>query len=144
MFRLRITFFSVFFSGIVLVAFGLLFLSLTSKMNLDRIDREIQALGESQLVVLHPREHWKHFESSLRAIYGDKNIKKLIVQVVVAGGENPYISPNWPEQISVSSFPEFDSDMLPPPRPGPVPGWAHPGVVPKGWARPAMVVPSSA
>ena len=88
-------------------------------MNLDRIDREIQALGESQLVVLHPREHWEHFESSLRAIYGDKNIKKLIVQVKVAGGENPYISPNWPEQISVSSFPEFDSDMLPPPRPGP-------------------------
>ena len=72
MFRLRITILSVILSGVVLVSIGFLFLSLASKMNLDRIDREIQALGESQLVVLHPREHWAHFESSLRSIYGKK------------------------------------------------------------------------
>lgn len=116
MFRLRITLLSIFFSGIILVAFGIFFLVLTSKINLDRIDREIQTLGESQLVVLHPREHWEHFESSLQAIYGEENLKKLMVKVL-AKGETPYISSNWPEQISVSSFPEFDAAMLSPPGP---------------------------
>jgi two-component system, OmpR family, heavy metal sensor histidine kinase CusS len=115
----RITLFSVFFSGIVLVAFGLFFQRLTARMNLDRIDREIQTLGESQLVVLHPREHWQQLDQSLQAIYGEQNINKLMVQVVAGGGNIPYVSPNWPEEISLSSFPKFDSAMLPPPRPGP-------------------------
>lgn len=119
MFRLRITILSVIFSGIVLVTIGFLFLSLASKMNLDRIDREIQTLGESQLVVLHPREHWIHLDSALRAIYGEKNVNKLIVQVVAAKGQKLYVSPNWPEQISASSFPTFNSNLLPPPRPSP-------------------------
>ena len=117
MFRLRITLLSVFFSGIVLAAFGLSFLSLTSKMELGRIDREINTLGESQLIVLHPKEHWEQFDTYLRNIYGDRNINQHIVQVI--GGDRIfYISSGWPEQISVSSFPEFDPHVIPPPRRG--------------------------
>lgn len=86
-------------------------------MSLERIDREIQALGESQLVVLHPRDHWENLDTSLKAIYGETNIKKLIMQVVAGGGRILYSSSNWPDQISVDSFPEFDTLTLPPPRP---------------------------
>lgn len=110
-------------------------------MNLDRIDREIQALGESQLVVLHPREHWTHFDSALRSIYGEKNVNKLIVQVVAAKGKKLYVSPNWPEQISVSSFPAFDSNLLPPPRPrlhGTLPGPLKKPILPKHIKKPTF------
>ncbi|RWX46161.1 hypothetical protein H206_00331, partial [Candidatus Electrothrix aarhusensis] len=107
MFRLKIALFSVLISGTILIAFGLHFLSVISKVQLERLDREILTLGESQLHVVHPREHWENFGNSLRSIYGKQYQDNLIIQV--RGGQQDilYTSSDWPEEISISSFPEF-------------------------------------
>ncbi|MCP4628908.1 MAG: hypothetical protein GY850_36180, partial [bacterium] len=51
LFRVKIALLSVLISGAVLITFGLFFLTVISKFGMDRIDREILTLGESQLHV---------------------------------------------------------------------------------------------
>lgn len=111
MFRFKIALFSVLISGTVLVLFGLFFLSVISTVELKRIDRELLALGESQLHIWHSKEHWENFDRSLRFIYGEKNWKDLIVQVTDANHQALYKSPQWPEKISLESFPAFVKNM---------------------------------
>ncbi len=111
MFRLKIALFSVLISGSVLVIFGLFFLTVISKVGLDRIDREVLTLGESQLHVWHPKRHWQDFDESLRFIYGQEHWEDLVVQVTDAKDEVLYRSPHWPEQIAIASFPGFDKQM---------------------------------
>ena len=67
MFRVKIAVFSVLISGAVLIAFGLFFLTVIGRVAMDRMDREVLTLGESQLHVWHPKEHWEDFDRSLRA-----------------------------------------------------------------------------
>ncbi len=107
MFRLKIALFSVLISGTILIAFGLHFLSVISRVQLERLDREILTLGESQLHVVHPKEHWQNFGDSLRSIYGEQHQDDLIIQV--RGGQQDilYASSGWPKEIALSSFPEF-------------------------------------
>ncbi len=102
---------STLISGSALVGFGLYFLSVINKVSIDRIDREILALGESQLHVWHPKRHWQDFGNSLRFIYGQDRWKDLAVQVTDAKNQVLYQSPHWPEEISEASFPEFDFKM---------------------------------
>jgi heavy metal sensor kinase len=149
-FRLKIALFSVLISGTILIAFGLHFLSVISKVQLERLDREILTLGESQLHVVHPREHWENFGNSLRSIYGKQYQDNLIIQV--RGGQQDilYRSSDWPEEISISSFPEF-TDQEPvnktdesPPQDGarryrPPPPDAPPGMYPPPGHRPEPV-----
>ncbi|MCI5144192.1 MAG: HAMP domain-containing protein, partial [Candidatus Electrothrix sp. AR3] len=106
MFRLKIALFSVLISGSVLIIFGIVFLLVISSVQLDRLDREVLTLGESQLHVVHPREHWQNFDQSLRSIYGEQ-WQDLIVQVIGRNQELLYSSPHWPEQITTTSFPNF-------------------------------------
>ncbi len=112
MFRLKIALFSVVISGLVLVLFGLVFLAVSSKFGLDRIDREILTLGESQLHVRHPKEHWQVFGNSLRSIYGQERWEDIVVQVTDASHQILYVSPHWPDQITTASFPEFEKRMV--------------------------------
>ena len=113
MFRIKIAFLSVLISGTVLILFGLFLLRTVNQVGLDRIDREILTLGESQLHVWHTREHWQNFDESLSAIYGRDRIQELIVEVLDAHGRVFFKSTNWPEEITVSLFPGFDSRMAP-------------------------------
>jgi two-component system, OmpR family, heavy metal sensor histidine kinase CusS len=110
-FRLKIALFSVLISGSVLVVFGLFFLAVISKIGLERIDREILTLGESQLHVWHPKKHWQDFAQSLRSIYGQDHWKDLIVQVTDVDQQVLYRSPHWPEEVATASFPDFDNTM---------------------------------
>jgi len=122
LFRLKIALLSVLVSGTVLVFLGIFFLTTISQIRMDRIDREIVALGESQLHVWHPKEHWENFDRSLRSIYGPEHWKDLVVQVTDADHRLLYRSPHWPKEISTASFPEFDRRMAPDLDPGQVPG----------------------
>ncbi len=108
MFRLKIALFSVLISGSILIAFGLFFLRIISRVQLERLDREILTLGESQLHVVHPREHWRNFGTSLRSIYGEQHQEDLIIQVTGGNEHVLYTSSRWPEEIAVDSFPEFE------------------------------------
>ncbi len=78
---------------------------------MDRIDREILSLAESQLHVWHSKKHWQEFDQSLRSIYGQEHWKDLIVQVTDADHQILYRSPHWPLEITTASFPEFDVKM---------------------------------
>ena len=115
MFRLKIALLSVLISGSVLMVFGLFFMTVFSRVGLDRIDREILTLGESQLHVWHPRKHWEAFDRSLRFIYGPERWKDLIVQVAGADDRVLFRSPHWPDGITIASFPGFVPGR--PPRP---------------------------
>ncbi len=113
MFRLRIILLSVLLSGSVLVGFGFYFLSVINKAGMDRIDREILALGGTQLHANPPRAHWLDFGKSLRFIYGEERMKNLIFQITGPEKEVFFKSSDWPQEISDASFPEFDHEMAP-------------------------------
>jgi heavy metal sensor kinase len=102
----------------VLVAFGFYFLSVISTIGLERIDREVYALGESQLHVWHSKKHWEDFDRSLSSIYGPDEWHELIVHVTDADHQTLYRSPHWPSQITTASFPDFDTKMEKGPGPG--------------------------
>ncbi len=135
MFRLKIALFSVLISGTILIIIGLYFLTVISRVQLERLDREILTLGESQLHVLHPRGHWRNFGNSLRSIYGEQHQNNLIIQITGGARHVLYQSSDWPENISITSFPEFESTTIDnpsqvsqrrlPPPPGAPPGM-HP------------------
>ena len=115
MFRVKIALLSALISGTVLVVFGLFFLTVINRVGMDRIDREILTLGESQLHVRHPRRHWEAFEESLRSIYGPDRWKDLIVQVTGPDNDLLYRSPHWPQDITPALFPRFDASVEPEP-----------------------------
>lgn len=113
MFRLKIALFSVLISGSILIAFGLFFLLMISKVQLERLDRELLTLGESQLHVRHPREHWRNFGNSLRSLYGEQHQDDLILQVTGASGDILYRSAHWPDQIRSALFLEVRRTVQP-------------------------------
>lgn len=119
MFRVKIALLSVILSGAVLITFGLFFLAVIGKVGMDRIDREILTLGESQLHVWHSKQHWQDFDRSLRSIYGQEGWKYLIVQVTDADHQLLYKSPHWPQEITTAPFPDFDFKMEKGPVAGP-------------------------
>jgi heavy metal sensor kinase len=149
LFRVKIALLAVLISGIVLVTLGVFFLTAIGQIRRDRIDREIVALGESQLHVWHSKEHWETFDRSLHSIYGPQHWKDLVVQVTDADHALLYRSPHWPREISTAAFPGFDRRMarelgLAPgsggPRLGPEGKGDHPDPV-KGGDRPPLRVP---
>ncbi len=111
MFRFKIALLSVAISGAVIIIFGLFFLTVINRVGMERIDREILTLGESQLHVYHPPEHWQEFDQSIRSIYGQSGWKALIVQVTDNKHRQLYQSPHWPREISPALFPEFEGKM---------------------------------
>jgi len=103
---------SLILSGTVLAASGLYFLSVLKTVSIDRIDREILALGGSQLHTQPAREYWRlHFGESLRLLYGKERSKQLIIQVRGPWNEILYETENWPQEISGNLFPGFDRKM---------------------------------
>ena len=76
MFRVKIALLSVLLSGMILVGLGLYSLSVMNKVGMDRIDREILALGQGHIAVGPPRGYWKNFEESLQFIYREETIGK--------------------------------------------------------------------
>ena len=127
MFRFKIAFFSTLISGSVLIVFGLFFLFVINKVGINRIDREILSLGESQLNVFHPKEHWQNFGDSIRFIYGQDKWKDLVVQISGANNHIFYQSPHWPNEISTINFSDFDFQMEMPPQSEPPP--EHPVII---------------
>jgi two-component system, OmpR family, heavy metal sensor histidine kinase CusS len=111
LFRLKIALLSVLLSGLILAGFGFYSLSVMNKVGLDRIDREILSLGEGHLAVGPPREYWQSFEKSLRLIYNDDSADNLVVLIKDPRNEILFQSPDWPNEITESVFPNFDRIM---------------------------------
>lgn len=148
-FRLKIALLSMLVSGSILLAFGGFFLALIYRVGLDRMDREIRALGESQLRARPRRDVGRDFERSLHFIYGERE-QRFVLRLSDELGETLYQSPQWPEALSDRNLPRL-GELLPfpeergrpgrrpPPPPGPPPAdrpFPPPGSLEDGTPRP--------
>lgn len=125
-FRLKIALLSTLVSGTILLAFGGFFLTVIYRVGLERIDREIRALGESQLRARPNRDAQavaSAFESSQHFIYGESQ-PHFVFSMSTAAGELRYRSPGWPAALR--------EDLLP--RLGAIEEWG-PGGRPQGAGR---------
>lgn len=98
-FRVQISLLSVLLSGLVLVGFGVVFLLVTYDVGLERIDRELKALAESQLRNPRPYQAGEDFERSLRLLYGEKQEDQFIFKAYHHGGDLVFASPHWPGNL---------------------------------------------
>lgn len=112
MFRAKIALLSVLLSGMILLGLGFYSLSVMNKVNLDRIDREILALGQGHIAVGPPRDYWKNFEKSIQFIYREGKSDNVIVQIKDPGNEVLFQSSHWPAEITEVYFPQFDRTMV--------------------------------
>lgn len=141
-FRLKIALLSTLVSGSVLLIFGWFFLTVIYRVGLDRVDREIRALGESQLRArpkLDMQTVARAFEDSQRFIYGGSQ-PHFVFSMSTAAGETLYRSPGWPAALSDQSLPRLGpvEDRPPgPPRRPPPHGGPRPGPPPERRGPPA-------
>ncbi|MBI5369423.1 MAG: HAMP domain-containing protein [Planctomycetes bacterium] len=98
-FRWKIVLLSLLPSGGVVLSFGLYFHALVSRVGMERVDREIYALAQSQLYGRHPAEHWSSFDQSLRFIHGDDSGSRMAVVVRGPQEELLYASPDCPAEV---------------------------------------------
>lgn len=99
-FRLRIAFLSLAISGVLLVGFGIFFLTTIQSVGLERVDREIRAVAASQLRSRQPPGRWRNVERSLRFVYGEESSARLAIQVRDARREILFTSPSFPSEIA--------------------------------------------
>lgn len=111
MFRVKIALLSIVLSGSLLAGAGWYFLSVMNRVGMERIDRELMALGGSQLHTLPPKVHWRDFDKALRFIYGGERSKDLIVWISDDRKDIVYKSSHWPTNISAALFPDFNNKM---------------------------------
>ncbi|MGA2220302.1 MAG: ATP-binding protein [Verrucomicrobiia bacterium] len=116
-FRLKITLLSLLISGALLVGFGLYFLGIISRVQMDRVDREIWALGNTTLRHQMPREFWRDVGQSMQTLYGDERSSQLVARVLDAQGRVLYSSPQFPREMVEISLPVLEFDGSSPPGP---------------------------
>ena len=119
-FKLKIALGVMTFTGLVLMGFSAFFLASTQRIGLERLDRELVAMGTPQVNRLHPREHWAQLDTSLRSFREDDH-KGVYEFMVCDQNRSPvYTSRHWPinltEQISrLPASPEHSFDNTPEP-----------------------------
>ena len=104
-FKLKISLLNILLSGGVLVIFGILFVSVISRIGYERIDDELRVLAELQARRPHMNEQWGHFEESLLNLYGENANKQLALKVRSLHNEPIYASPCWPTNLPDSKLP---------------------------------------
>lgn len=110
-FRLKIALFAFATSGIILVAFTSLFISVVQRVGIERIDRTLFTLAESQLRRPPHPEQWPLFDKSLSSLYGETNRPTYLVKVIGSDGKPGYTSARWPETLAVEglALPELEA-----------------------------------
>ena len=123
-FKLKMALFAAGTSGVIFLAFALLFMGMIRRVGLERIDRHLQAVAESQLRRPPYGGGWAHVDAALASLYGDERPKQFLVKVVERGGQTAYASPRWPAALTVEALgladlfgPPAAREELPPPPP---------------------------
>lgn len=116
-FKLKIMLLSTLASGLVLFASGLFALSVIRRIGLERIDRELRALGDAQVRRSRPPDHWRRFAYSLDAIYGAEGRKQFLVRVEDRGGARLFATAPWPSGLTARVFGIAGPTNLAPRRP---------------------------
>jgi len=99
-FKWKIAFFSLVTSGLILIAFALLFLTMIRRIGLERIDRQLTSVAASQLRRPPFMRDWSRFESSLSAMYDEAKPQPFIIWVLDREGRTVYTSDRWPAPLT--------------------------------------------
>ena len=118
-FKLKIAIGVVTFTGLILLGFSALFLASTQRIGMERLDRELTAMGIPQINRLHPREHWPQLDKSIRAFHEDDNKGGYEFMVCDPDRTPIYTSRHWPTNVNAKTlglevFEAFTK--VPPPR----------------------------
>jgi heavy metal sensor kinase len=119
-FRLKIALMTLCLSGLMLLAFGFFAVSVLNRVAIERIDRELIALADTQVRKEQPKDHWRRFDESLRSMYGTDSSKQFIVKATLLRGEILHATTDWPSGISPDALPLL-TETLPPQRADPPP-----------------------
>lgn len=103
-FKLKMALFSACTSGVIFVAFALLFMTMIRRVGLERIDRHLQAIAESELRRPPHGRNWARFDAALASMYGDERPKQFLVKVLERDGKTAYASPGWPPSLTVETL----------------------------------------
>lgn len=104
-FRLRIGLLSLCLSGMMLVAFGLFAVSVLNRVGIERIDRELRALADTQVRREQPRDHWRRFDESLRSLYGTDASRQFVVKATSRNAEVLHATADWPLEVRHEALP---------------------------------------
>ncbi|MCF7847296.1 MAG: HAMP domain-containing protein [Kiritimatiellales bacterium] len=104
-FRLKIAFMTLCLSGLMLLAFGFFAVSALNRVAIERIDRELIALADTQVRREQPRDHWHRFDASFRSMYGMDESKQFIVKATLHQGEVLHTTADWPAGLSQNALP---------------------------------------
>ena len=104
-FKLKFGIYSVALSGVLLLGFSLFFLQMIHRIGIDRTDRELRALVESNIRRTQPRNHWARFDGSMKTLYGDTVGRQFILKVVDNSNEALFTSEQWPDAASALKLP---------------------------------------
>ena len=125
-FKLKMALYAVCTSGVILVAFGGLFMSVIRRAGLQRIDRHLHALADGQLRRPAPEASWPRLDESLASFYGESNRRSFLIKVLGRDGAAIYTSARWPKALEAAALappaealPPFieQPDLARPPRP---------------------------
>lgn len=105
-FRLKIGLLSLCLSGLLLLGFGIFAVSVLNHVALERVDRELRALADTQVRQMQPNDHWRRFDESLRSMYGSDASKRFVVKTThLQGGNVVYATSEWPVELSLIDLP---------------------------------------
>jgi heavy metal sensor kinase len=112
-FRLKIAFMTLCLSGLMLLAFGFFAVSALNRVAIERIDRELIALADTQVRREQPRDHWHRFDASFHSMYGTEESKQFIVKATLQSGEVLHTTENWPAGLPQDALP-LQTQSVPP------------------------------
>ncbi len=114
-FKLRIALLSMALSGVVLAAFGGWALAIILRMELTRVDGDIQHIAGRHIEIRRSTEYWSRMGQSLQFLYGEGENDAFILYVRDRDGKTLYQSPNWPESLTPEALVPSKFEMPEPP-----------------------------
>ncbi len=106
-FRLKIALLSGVITGLLLLGSGLVLWQVTYESNLDRLDREVRNLGQSNLERVQGGDHWQRLEDALKFVAGGRTSPPFVLWVKNYD-KVVYQSPEWPANVAPESFPALE------------------------------------
>jgi hypothetical protein len=103
-FRLRLALLGGVMTAALLFAVGFFAWQLTTRFNLDRLDRELRNLAKANLERIGDRSHWTGVDDALAFVSGPDRPQPYVLSVKNYDREE-YRSVRWPAGIAPEKFP---------------------------------------
>jgi heavy metal sensor kinase len=116
-FQAKFALLAVLLAGLVLAGFAVLAMRTISRLGLERVDRELLALGDPQVRRPQPPEHWPHFDRSLAVLYGDDQADQYVICVTDPALHPVYAAARWPAGVKLADLGVAERHVTPLPLP---------------------------